>query len=119
MLAKLLILVLIIGLVWFLFKSKKNKNEKIELVECKKCGTFISSKSIKNGLIKNEIQAVIANANCINFLACESLELAKSLQELANDYLFDSKIALLISNDDELLKAITARIDAVIYKNIL
>ena len=63
-------------------------------------------------LIKNEIQAVIANANGINFLACESLELAK-------DYLFDSKIALLISNDDELLKAITARIDAVIYKNIL
>lgn len=70
-------------------------------------------------LIKNEIQAVIANANGINFLACESLELAKSLQELANDYLFDSKIALLISNDNELLKAITARIDAVIYKNIL
>lgn len=53
MLAKLLILVLIIGLVWFLFKSKKNKNKKIELVECKKCGTFISPKSMKNGLCQD------------------------------------------------------------------
>ena len=53
MLAKLLILVLIIGLVWFLFKSKKNKNENIELVECKKCGTFISHKSMKNGLCQD------------------------------------------------------------------
>ena len=53
MLAKLLILVLIIGLVWFLFKSKKNKNENIELVECKKCGTFISPKKKKNGLCQD------------------------------------------------------------------
>ena len=53
MLAKLLILVLIIGMVWFLFKRKKNKNENIELVECKKCGTFISPKNMKNGLCQD------------------------------------------------------------------
>lgn len=70
-------------------------------------------------LVKNKIQAVIANANAISFLVCENLELAKTLQDIANDYLFDSKIALLISDDGELEKAIDARIDAVIYKSIL
>jgi len=70
-------------------------------------------------LIKNKVQAVIANANAISFLVCENLELAKTLQDIANDYLFDSKIALLISDDGELEKAIDARIDAVIYKSIL
>lgn len=55
MLAKLLILVLIIALVYVLFKSKsrKNKTQKIELIECKKCGTFMEPNSLKNGICES------------------------------------------------------------------
>ena len=90
MLAKLLILVLIIALVYVLFKGKKNKAE-----------------------------AVMANANGIGFLVCENISFARQLQAIANDYLFDSKIALIIKDDDELNDAIDARIDAVIYKSLI
>lgn len=67
--------------------------------------------------VKNKIQAVLANANGVKFIVCDNLNLAKQLQSLANDYLFDSKIALIVSDDDELGSAIDARIDAAIYRN--
>lgn len=66
--------------------------------------------------VKNKIEAVIANANSVKFIVCDNLNLAKQLQSLANDYLFDSKITLIVRDDDELSAAIDARIDAVIYK---
>ena len=36
---------------------------------------------------------------------------------MADDYLFDSKIALIVESDEELSLAIDARIDAVICEN--
>lgn len=66
--------------------------------------------------VKNKIEAVLCNANNVKFIVCDNLNLAKELQSLANDYLFDSKITLIVQNDDELGSAIDARIDATIYK---
>lgn len=66
MLAKLLILVLIIALIWFLFKNKKsskNTSEKIEMLECKKCGTFISKDSLKNGICQTCLKEEEKNDN--------------------------------------------------------
>ena len=70
-------------------------------------------------LISSVKEALIANANGVKFITCDNLKLAKKLQKLADDYLFDSKIALIISSDKELEKAANKRIDAVIYKNII
>lgn len=67
-------------------------------------------------LVNSKKEAVLANANEIKFIVCNNLNLARQLQSLANDYIFDSKIALIIANDDELEDAIEARIDAVIYQ---
>lgn len=69
--------------------------------------------------IKNKAEAVMANANGVGFLVCENISFARQLQAIANDYLFDSKIALIIKDDDELNDAIDARIDAVIYKSLI
>lgn len=66
--------------------------------------------------VKNKIEAVVCNANGVKFIVCDNLNFAKQLQSLANDYLFDSKIALIVRNDDELGSAIDARIDAGICK---
>lgn len=68
-------------------------------------------------LVSNKLEAVIANANGVKYIVCDNLSLAKQLQALANDYLFDSKIAIIVKSDDELIGAIDARIDASIYKS--
>ena len=56
MLGKILIFALIAVVIYFMLKSKlsgkkSKENEEIEaLSECKKCGTFVSSDELKNGL---------------------------------------------------------------------
>lgn len=56
MLGKLLIFALIAAVIYFMLKSKlsgkkSRQNDEIEaLIECKKCGTFVSPAELKNGL---------------------------------------------------------------------
>lgn len=78
---------------------------------------FGSSQNDEFVLVKNKIEAVISNARGVKFVVCNNLSLAKELQSVADDYLFDSKIALIVENDEELSSAIDARIDAVICEN--
>ena len=70
-------------------------------------------------LVSDIKQALIANANGVKFIVCDSFKLAKKLQKLADDYLFDSKIALIINSNEELQKAAKKRIDAGIYKSAI
>ena len=79
--------------------------------------TFDSSQNDEFVLVKNKIEAVISNARGVKFVVCNNLSLAKELQSVADDYLFDSKIALIVKSDEELSSAIDARIDAVICEN--
>ena len=76
-----------------------------------------SSQNDEFVLVKNKIEAVISNARGVKFVVCNNLSLAKELQSVADDYLFDSKIALIVKSYEELSLAIDARIDAVICKN--
>lgn len=80
--------------------------------------TFSSSQNDEFVLVKNKIEAVISNARGVKFIVCDNLSLAKQLQSMADDYLFDSKIALIVGNDEELSSAIDARIDAVIWQGL-
>ena len=85
-----------------------------------KISDFSASNSSQNDefvLVKNKLQAVISNARGVKFVVCNDLSLAKELQSVADDYLFDSKIALIVKSDEELNLAIDARIDAVICEN--
>ncbi|MCI6660814.1 hypothetical protein [Campylobacter sp.] len=56
MLVKILIFALIAAVIYFMLKSKllgkkSKKNDEIEALEgCKKCGTFVSSDELKDGL---------------------------------------------------------------------
>lgn len=70
-------------------------------------------------LVGSKIQAVLANANNVKFVVCDNLELACELQSVANDYLFDSKIALIINDQEIFDLAIQKRIDAVIFKEAI
>ncbi len=72
-------------------------------------------------------EAIFANLNGVKFAVCEGVEFAAQLQKLADDYLFDARILLLISGREsgenggengaaaQFGAAIARRIDGVIF----
>ncbi|MDU7070235.1 hypothetical protein [Campylobacter ureolyticus] len=73
-------------------------------------------------IVRNLNQAVLANALNAKFIIIEknNISIAKEVVKLAEFYLFDSKVAVIIENyEKDLLNAINLRVDAVIYKNII
>lgn len=73
-------------------------------------------------IVRNLNEAVLANALNAKFIIIEknNISIAKEVVKLAEFYLFDSKIAVIIENyEKDLLNAINLRVDAVIYKNII
>ncbi|MDD6055160.1 MAG: hypothetical protein SOW25_03630 [Helicobacter sp.] len=53
----------------------------------------------------------------VGFLLCEDLKFAKSLQKLAEKYLFDAKVLLTIKAESQIQKAAKYGIDGVIFAN--
>lgn len=73
-------------------------------------------------IVRNLNEAILANALKAKFIIIEknNISIAKDVVKLAEFYLFDSKIAVIIENyEKDLLNAINLRVDAVIYKNII
>ncbi|MCZ6102851.1 MAG: hypothetical protein E6258_00825 [Campylobacter ureolyticus] len=73
-------------------------------------------------IARNLNEAVLANALNAKFIIIEknNISITKEVVKLAEFYLFDSKIAIIIENyEKDLLNAINLRVDAVIYKNII
>lgn len=73
-------------------------------------------------IVRNLNEAVLANALNAKFIIIEknNVLIAKEVVKLAEFYLFDSKIAIIIENyETDLLNAINLKVDAVIYKNII
>ena len=65
--------------------------------------------------VKNKKESIYANALDAGYLICNRLELAKSIQQIANEYLFDAKVIVQI--DERLIDlAIDAGIDGVWLK---
>ncbi|MCZ6172499.1 hypothetical protein [Campylobacter ureolyticus] len=73
-------------------------------------------------IVRNLNEAVLANALKAKFIIIEknNISIVKEVVKLAEFYLFDSKIAIIIENyEKDLLNAINLRVDTVIYKNII
>lgn len=73
-------------------------------------------KGYEFSLICSDIsQAIIANAVGARYIVCEIKD-ALVFSELANFYMFDAKIACVISDESELSKLAKTKIDTAIYK---
>ncbi len=66
--------------------------------------------SIKEAIYVNNLNA--------RYIICEK-ELAKDIQKIADNYMFDSKILAVIEISDEIEEIAKKEIDGIIYKNIL
>ena len=79
--------------------------------------------SYKNNLnsaviIRSIKEAIYANALNVRYIICEK-ELAKNIQKIADNYMFDSKILAVIEASDEIEEIAKNEIDGIIYKNLL
>ncbi len=66
----------------------------------------------------NQTEAIIGNATGASILICPE-KLALDVQKLAEYYLFDAKVALLINSEDEIEKAIELKLDMAILPDAI
>lgn len=63
--------------------------------------------------------ALLLNALRATYIVVLDRELANSIQQIANEYLFDTKILQVIESEDEMELCAKAGIDGVIFKGVL
>ncbi|AXH15019.1 hypothetical protein [Malaciobacter mytili] len=69
-------------------------------------------------IIKNLKEAIYANALEAKYIICNK-EFAKTIQEIADNYMFDSKILAIIQSNEEFEEVVKNQIDGIIYKEII
>ncbi|MCP4970799.1 MAG: hypothetical protein GY932_09435 [Arcobacter sp.] len=69
-------------------------------------------------IVKSIQEAIYANALDCKYLICEK-KLAKQLQNIADNYMFDTKILSIIETEKEIEDIALLEIDGVIYDNLL
>jgi hypothetical protein len=80
---------------------------------------YCAQNQVPYAVIINSIrEAIYANALHAKYVI-SNFEMAKQIQPLADDYLFDTKILTQISSEEMIEKAALARIDGVIYKHLV
>ncbi len=86
-------------------------SEKLELIkQCKK-------NKISFALICDELQDILfASANGASFIICDKTNIKKS-QKYADEYMFDAKILLYSSNNDDILWCADEGIDGIIFED--
>lgn len=67
--------------------------------------------------VNNIKEALICNALEAKYIICEK-NIAKSIQDIAENYMFDSKILRIINDESEIEEIARLGIDGVIYKNL-
>lgn len=90
----------------------KGKNKESLWKFCDENSVKYASKAVS---IKD---AVLLNALGASYIICEKKQ-AASLQKLADDYLFDSKILLMVENEKEIEDAAGYRVDGVLFKGVI
>jgi disulfide oxidoreductase YuzD len=75
--------------------------------------------NISSAVITKNLQEVIYASNFkVKYIIVEK-NIAKHAQDIANNYMLDSKILVAIETNDEIVENAIDEIDGVIYKNIL
>ena len=68
--------------------------------------------------VKSIKEAIYASNFNAKYIICEN-ELAKKLQKIADNYMWDSKILTIIKSSDDLEKVAIEEIDGAIYSDLL
>ena len=69
-------------------------------------------------LIKDVKEAIYCNALDVRYIICEK-NIGQQIQNLADNYIFDSKILALITSNNEFEDIAQKEIDGVIYRSVV
>lgn len=69
-------------------------------------------------IVSNIVEAIYSNALRAKYIICEQ-NIAKTLQDIAETYMFDSKIITIICEQNEIENIALMGIDGIIYKDFL
>lgn len=69
-------------------------------------------------IVKSITQSIYANALMAKYIICEQ-NIAKTLQEIAENYMFDSKIITIIDDENQIESIALKAIDGIIIRDIL
>ena len=69
-------------------------------------------------IVKNIKEAIYSNALNSKYIICDK-KISKTIQKIAENYMFDSKILAIIENNDEIEEIALNEIDGVIYSRLL
>lgn len=80
---------------------------------------FCRKNALDNAVIVSSItEAIYCNALNSKYIICDK-KLAKAIQKIAENYMFDAKILAIIESSDEIEKIALSEIDGVIYTSLL
>ncbi|WP_428022897.1 hypothetical protein [Arcobacter sp.] len=100
-----------------IFNSKANSTILFNYDE--KILKYCFENNLAFGVIVNTLkESIYANSLQAKYIICTK-PLDKSIQDIAENYMFDSKILSIIENCDQLEKIAMDKIDGAIYKNLL
>jgi len=80
---------------------------------------YTRKNDLGNAVVVSSIkEAIYCNALNSKYIICDK-KLAKSIQKIADNYMFDSKVLAIIEDSEEIEKIALNEIDGVIYSNLL
>lgn len=81
--------------------------------------TYCNKNRLNSAIIITCIkEAIYANALGVKYIICEK-KLAKNVQKIAENYMFDSKVISIIEQEKEIEDIALLEIDGIIYKDLL
>ena len=69
-------------------------------------------------IVKSIKEAIYANALNALYIICDK-QLSKSVQRIADNYMFDSKVLAIIESNEEIEEIAKNEIDGIIYKEVI
>ena len=80
---------------------------------------YCKQQSLNCAVVVNTIKELIyASQFDVKYIICDK-NLAKDAQKIAENYMFDSKILVVINNSDEIVWVAQNEIDGAIYNNLI
>ncbi len=99
--------------------SKSKPNSTILFKYDENILSYCSQNNLSFGIIINTLkESIYANSLQAKYIICTK-PLDKTIQDIAENYMFDSKILSIIDNSEQIESVAIEKIDGVIYKNLL
>ena len=80
---------------------------------------YCRKNALNNAIVVTSItEAIYCNALNSQYIICDK-KIAKAIQKVAENYMFDAKILTIIDSNEEIEKVALSEIDGVIYSSLL